>query len=463
MGNIYLLNTLGGKKEVFKPITEGQVKMYNCGPTVHNFQHIGNFRAVIFIDTLRRMFEFNGYTVKQIINITDIGHLSSDSDEGEDKMTNALKREGKPQTKEAMRQLANYYFEKYKADLIKLNIELPEHFPFASDHVEEYVDLIKKLQEKGLIYKITDGVYFDTQKLENYGKLGGIGTESEDRSRVGANSEKKSRRDFALWKSNEELGYPSPWGNGFPGWHIECSAMAIKYLGETLDIHTGGIEHIPIHHNNEIAQSESVTGKPFANYWLHNDHLRVDSAKMAKSVGNVFYVQDLIDKGYDPIAFRYLMLSAHYRIPMNFTFEALDNATRSLEKLVSELAKMPKDGVIDQNYLNKFTEFINDDLGITKALSVVYEILKSEIRDENKLATILKFDEVLGLNLVRYIEQIQEQKNIEIPIMIQNLATERELARKNQKFERADQLRAEIAELGFIVEDADSGPKISKK
>lgn len=471
MSNIYLHNTLSGKKELFKPLKGGGVSMYNCGPTVYDYQHIGNFRGFIFVDSLRRMFEFNGYKVEQIINITDIGHLSGDNegnaDEGEDRMTKALKREGKPLTLEAMRELADFYTEKFKEDLLKLNIETPKLFPYASDNIPEQKEIIQKLLDKDIAYPISDGIYFDTAKFPSYGELGGSYSPSEEYSRIGINIEKRNPRDFALWKYDKNLGYETPWGKGFPGWHIECSAMSRKYLGETIDIHTGGIEHIQIHHNNEIAQSESASGKKFVNYWLHNEHLQVDGGKMAKSQGNAYILKDLEEKGFSPLDFRFLVLSAHYKSPINFTFESLTGAKNSRHKLIKDLALLPEGREINQEYLKRFINFINDDLGMPQALSLVYEVLKSDISPPNKLATILKFDQVLGLDLLRCIVIYQEEKtkkeNNEIPIVVQNLVTEREVARKNQKFERADMLRNEIAELGFIIEDSDSGPKISKK
>lgn len=465
MAPICLYNTLSGKKEEFKPIKKREVRMYSCGPTVYDYAHIGNLRAYVFADTLRRMFEFNGYKVKQVINVTDIGHLSSDADEGEDKMTKALKREGKPLTLLAMREVADFYFERFKEDLKSLNIEFPEKFPFASDHIEEDKALIQRLMDKGFTYQTSDGIYFDTGKDEGYGKLGGSFSTTDEHSRIGIDIEKKNPRDFALWKFNSELGYESPWGRGFPGWHIECSAMSMKYLGETFDIHTGGIDLSTTHHNNEIAQSENVTNKPFVNYWLHNAFVNFNDEKIAKSAGTFIKLKNLAEKGYSPLAYRYLLLNSHYRNPTNFSYEALDGASNTLKKLANDLAEFPNDGKVNTEYLEKFISLVNDDLATPQALALLFEVLKSKINPADKLATILKFDEALGLNLFRYIEINQEEnkKDVKIPIAVQNLVTEREVARKNQKFERADMLRNEIASLGYIVEDTDSEPKISKK
>lgn len=465
MSTIYLHNTLTGGKEAFKPLKEGVVTMYNCGPTVYDYQHIGNFRSFIFVDTLRRMFEFNGYTVKQIINITDIGHLSGDNegnaDEGEDRMTKALKREGKPMTLEAMKELATFYADRFKEDLLTLNIERPMGFPFASEHIHEDIEMIQKLIDKGFTYKTSDGLYFDTSKMSDYGKLGGISS-SDDHSRIGQNAEKKSQRDFALWKFNATLGYPASWGNGFPGWHIECSAMAMKYLGETIDIHTGGIEHISVHHNNEIAQSENYSGKPFAHYWLHVSHLQVDGGKMAKSLGNAYTIKNLEEHGYSPLDLRYLVLGAHYKSSINFTFEALTNARNSRLKLLRDLSDLPEGGSLDEEFKGKFEHYVNDDLNTPRALALVFEVLKSEISPADKRATIINFDRVLGLNLEREIDTLKNT-SADIPIKVSNLVAERELARKNKQYDRSDMLRNEILSMGYVVEDSEQGPRVTKK
>lgn len=289
---LYLTNTLTKQKELFVPLNEKNVGMYNCGPTVYDYAHIGNLRAYVFADILRRTLEYAGYTVNQVMNITDIGHLSSDADDGEDKMTRGLKREGKPLTLEAMKELADFYAEAFKKDLSWLNIEMPHHMPKASEHIAEDIALIQKLEARGFLYTTSDGVYFNTEKDPHYGKLGGLSDINEAQARIHAQSEKKSPRDFAVWKKNDVLGYESPWGKGFPGWHMECSAMSMKYLGETFDIHTGGIDHIPVHHNNEIAQSENATGKPYVRTWLHNAFVTVPSGKMAKSEGTGLTLAD---------------------------------------------------------------------------------------------------------------------------------------------------------------------------
>ncbi len=456
---LFFYNTLTKQKEEFVPIKEGEVRMYNCGPTVYNYAHIGNLRAYVFADILRRTLEFNTYKVTQVINVTDIGHLSSDGDDGDDKMTRALKREGKPMTLEAMREIANFYFEKFKEDLQQLNIETPHHFPFASDHIKEDIELIQKLVDKGATYTTSDGVYFDTQSFPSYGELGGAVSTNDEHSRIGLNAEKKNPRDFALWKFNAELGYDAPWGKGFPGWHIECSAMSEKYLGQPFDIHTGGIDHIPVHHNNEIAQSEKANDKKYVNYWLHNAHLNVGEDKMAKSGENFITLVDFVQKGDVPLVYRYLLLTTHYRSPMNFSWEAVNAAGIARKNIIRALWQMPEDGKVDSNFLNQFTSFINDDLGTPQALALIFEVLKSDITDADKKATILKFDEVLGLRLDEKIEE----ESIEIPIAVQNLLKEREVAREKKDFARSDMLRTEIANLGYHIDDTPDGVKVSKK
>jgi len=445
--DIYLQNTLTGEKQKFEPIETGKVSMYNCGPTVYDYAHIGNLRSYVFADTLRRMFEYNTYQVNQVINITDIGHLSGDADDGEDKMTKALKLEGKPLTLQAMREVANFYFEKFKEDLNSLNIETPEHFPFASDHIKEDIELIQTLIDKSYTYTISDGIYFDTQKFPTYGKLGNI---SGDQSRIGLNPEKKNFRDFALWKFNSSLGYEAPFGKGFPGWHIECSAMSKKYLSQPFDIHTGGIDHIPVHHNDEIAQSEAAYDKPLANYWLHNAFLIVDSGKMAKSEGNFITLNSLKEKGIDPMALRYFYLTAHYSSPVNFSWEALEGAQNAWKRLKEKVSELKDD--TDETYKEEFLKLINDDLDTPKALALVWEMVKG---GKNK-KLILEFDKVLGLKL-------NETEKIEIPEEVQKLIKERDKARNEKDFAKSDEIRKQIESHGFEVMDTAAGTKIEKK
>lgn len=473
MADIYLHNTLTGEKELFKPLKEGQVSMYNCGPTVYNYAHIGNLRSYVFADVLRRAFEYNGYRVDQVINVTDIGHLSSDSDDGEDKMTKALKREGKPLTLEAMREVANFYFEEFKKDLTALSIELPEHFPFASDHTQEDIDLVQTLTEKGFTYTTSDGIYFDTSKFPDYGKLGNI--KVGDESRIGVNSEKKNYRDFAVWKFNNELGYDAPFGKGFPGWHIECSAMSVKYLGPEFDIHTGGIDHIPVHHNNEIAQSVCA-GNPYARVWMHNAHLNMGEEKMAKSGDNFITLQSINatnnTNGVHPLAYKYLLLGARYSSPLQFSWQALWGAQTSWRKILMQMNDFAEDkeGIIDEakisEYKNSFTRYINDDLDTPKSLALLHEVLKDKILSKKSKYIIIKdFDKVLGLDLTKTIgikfptdlkNFILDEKS-EWNKQIQDLIKERDLARNAKDFAKSDELRTKIEEFGFEVKDTPEG------
>lgn len=391
-----LHNTLTDEVEDFSPITSGVVKMYHCGPTVYDYVHIGNLRSFLLADILRRTCEYLGLEVKQVINITDVG-IGGNNDEGEDKMIAGLKREKKAVSMENMKELSDFYTLRFKEDTQAMNI-LPPHFlPKASEHLAEMIEMIKALEEKGFVYKTSDGVYFDVSKDAHYGKLGRLGKETESRVE---NSEKKNSRDFALWKFNENLGYPSPWGQGFPGWHLECSAMATKYLGNTFDIHTGGLDLAPIHHNNEIAQSENVCGCDFAHYWLHNEFVNVPEGKMAKSEGTGIKLSDLEAKNFSPLTYRYFLLMAHYRTPVTFTWEALEAAQNALSRLQKALEALPQGGVVDQAYRAKFVEKLENDLNTPQALAVLWTMLKDkEVKPEDKVATLKDFDRVLGLGL----------------------------------------------------------------
>src|SRR3989344_1393757 len=400
---IKLYNTLSGSLEEFKPMERGLVRMYHCGPTVYGVQHIGNLSMFVFTDILRRTLEYSGLMVRQVINLTDFGHLTSDADEGEDKMAKGLKNEGLSPTLENMRTLAHKYGDIFLADIKRLNIKTDGTvFPYASEYVSDQISLIEALEEKGFTYKTSDGIYFDISKCLEYGKLGGL-SKSDTQARVSVNPEKRSSRDFALWKFNQELGFASAWGQGFPGWHIECSAMIIKILGEQIDIHTGGIEHIPVHHNNEIAQSEAVTGKdPFSQFWLHRAHLQISGEKIAKSEGNVVYLSEIINKGFSPLAYRYFLFLAHYRTPVNFSWEALEAASNALQRLykIVDAWRPQAGGTIDESYKAKFREKLDNDLNTPQAVAVVWGLVKdSQVSPEDKLATIRDFDKVLGLGL----------------------------------------------------------------
>ena len=460
---IKLHNTLTGEIEVFKPIKSGEVRMYHCGPTAYSIQHIGNLSMFVFTDILRRTLEYYDFKVKQVINITDFGHLTSDSDEGEDKMARGLKNEGLSPTLENMRVLARKYGQIFLEDIKKLNVNTDETiFPYASEYISDQIALIGILDEKGFAYRISDGIYFNIAKFVGYGKLSGL-SELDTQTRTFPNLEKKNSRDFALWKFNNALGFSSEWGQGFPGWHIECSAMVIKILGEQIDIHTGGIEHIPVHHNNEIAQSEAATGKvPFAAYWLHRAHLQISGQKIAKSEGNVVYLSEIIEKGFSPLAFRYFLLNSHYRTPANFSWEALEaaqNAYRKLKEFFSSLrSNLGKSKGSTLDYSNLFKEAIENDLNTPEALAVVWKLVKDgSVSPADKRTTLLDFDKVLGLDL-----ENNEFEISDIPKEIEQLIQERETARVLGDYSKSDQLREQINKLGFIVEDTASGQKISK-
>jgi cysteinyl-tRNA synthetase len=370
-------------------------------------------------------------------------------------MTLGLKREGKPLTLEAMKELGDFYTEKFKENIDELNIQSPTVMPKASEHIQEDIDLIKTLEDKGYVYQTSDGLYFDTSKFKNYGILGGLSSPDENVARINENKEKKNPRDFAVWKFNKKLGFESHWGQGFPGWHIECSAMSMKYLGPTFDIHTGGIDHIPVHHNNEIAQSEAATGKKFVNYWLHENFLNINDTKISKSLKNFYTLKDLQEKNIEPLAFRYWLLTAHYRSPVNFTWEAVEGAQSAYDRLKNNFLDLGiKTGIADHKHLALFTEYINDDLNTPKAVALIWEVLADKLlANENKRATLLAFDKVLGLGL-------EDFTAARIPAEVQKLVTEREHARQNKDWKKADLLRGEIAGKGFEVKDTDSGPRL---
>jgi len=457
-----LYNSLSRELEDFTPPKHGPVKVYSCGPTVYSRQHIGNMRAAIFVDILKRTLRYVGFEVKDVMNITDVGHLATDEGEGEDKMQKAAEKEGKDPF-----EVARIYERIYVEDLQKLNIDLPKHMPRATEHIQSQIDFIKVLEEKGFTYTTSDGVYFDTSKFADYGKLSGQSLEDKKAgARVEIRSEKKNGADFALWKfivgehANHAMAWNSPWGKGFPGWHIECSAMGEKYLGKVIDIHTGGIEHIPVHHENEIAQNTCSGKINEVRFWMHNEHLLLDGGKMSKSIGNVVTLDDITERGFNPLAFRYLMLTAHYRSTINFTWEALEGAGVALEKLESHVSEYLEvgvpNGVSVAHYSELFTEFVSDDLDTPKAVALLWKLIKDgSVSDADKKATVLDFDRVLGLGL--------ENLKIEaIPANVTSIVEEREKAREAQNWAESDRLRDEITKLGYEVSDTDEGAKVKK-
>ncbi len=463
---LYLRNTLSGELEKFEPIN-GVVRMYNCGPTVYDRQHIGNLRAAIFGDTIRRTLEARGYKVKQAINITDFGHLSSDADEGEDKMTAGLRREGMALTLESMRELANKYIALYFDDLDAIGVDRKKiDFPRASDHIPQQIELIRTLEQKSFAYQTDSGVYFDTSRFTGYGKLGGIDLGGQQ---AGARVEitgKRNPQDFVLWKPDQKVGWDSPWSKGFPGWHTECVAMIFAVLGKQIDIHTGGIEHISVHHNNEIAQAEAATGKQFVRYWMHNEHAMVEGKKISKSLGNTVYLSQLTDRGLFARSLRYWYLTGHYRSPVNFTWEAIEGANAALLRLSRLFNELPnKKATPDQEFLTNFHAALAEDLNTAKALALVWDLVKNEaVSPAAKRASITEADKVLGLGLakVRPLQKI-EVKQGELPEGIQQLLAAREAARANKDFEKADEMRQEIESAGYDLKDTPEGPQIIKK
>jgi cysteinyl-tRNA synthetase len=449
-------NTLNRKKEIFTPEKEGEVKMYNCGPTVYWYQHIGNLRTYIFSDILKRALNFENFKVKQVINVTDVGHLTSDADEGEDKMEKAASKEGK-----SAKEIADHYFSVFKEDLEKLNISEPDVWCKATEYIPEQIELIKKLEKKGFTYKTSDGIYFDTSKLKDYGKLALLdisGLEAGKRVDLG---EKKNKTDFALWKFSETPGvrqqeWNSPWGIGFPGWHVECSAMSSKHLGEQFDIHTGGVDHIPVHHTNELAQSEAAFGKiPWVRYWMHGEFLtNKEKEKISKSKGGLFTISELEKEGFEPLVYRYFCLLTHYRKQLIFSLEKLEAAKNAYLRLKRICSEISDDGYLNKEYLKKFRDAIEDDLNMPKALQELWNLLRDK-EAKGKFQTVEKMDSVLGLNLF-------EEKKEEIPSGIKELVKERELARKNKEWEKSDQIREELKTKGFSVDDVE-GKTILKK
>jgi len=465
-----LYNTLTRKKEIFKPLKDKKVGLYSCGPTVYWYQHIGNLRSYIFSDILKRVLIYNGYKVKQVMNVTDVGHLTSDADTGEDKIEKAAAKEGK-----TAEEISNYYWKIFRDDFKKLNISEPNIWCQATKHIEEQITLIKKLEKKGYTYKTSDGIYFDTSKFKNYGKLGRLKKEGLEAGKRVEIKEKKNPTDFALWKFSEKPGqrqqeWESPWGLGFPGWHIECSAMSMKYLGESFDIHTGGEDHISIHHTNEIAQSEAATGKKFVNYWLHGAFLTFKGEKVSKSKGGLYTISELEKKGFNPLAYRYLCLTTHYRSALDFSLESLKNAQNSYERIKNIVSKLKNDKKLNERYLSKFKEAINDDLNMPKALAILWDLLRDK-KAEGKMETIKEMEKVFGFIFRHYVLVAETGRFklsfspveiYKIPAEVNKLKDEREIARKNKNWQKADEIRRKIEKLGYKIEDTVKGPVVKK-
>lgn len=432
------------------------MRLYCCGPTVYNYAHIGNLRTYLFEDQLRRVLEYNGFDVQHVMNITDVGHLTSDADTGEDKMELGARRMGK-----SAWEIAEEYTQAFIEDLKALNIKMPSLWCKATDHIPEQIEFVQELEAKGFTYQTDDGIYFDSQKLSGYGQLARLDIEG---LRAGARVEPGARRfvtDFALWKFSPEgeqrqMEWESPWGVGFPGWHIECSAMSAKYLGDYFDIHCGGEDHIPIHHTNEIAQTEAARGTRLANFWMHGYFLQLDSAKMSKSTGDFLRLAMLAERAIDPVVYRYFCLTAHYRTQMSFSWESLEANATALNRLYKAAYDWGEPGNVIESVRDAFLAEVNEDLNFPKALALVWDMVRSDAVPADKKATLLELDLLLGLDIAAW-----APKEALIPEAVLALVESREVARKAKDFREADRLRDEIKEIGFVIEDTREGPKIS--
>ncbi len=457
-----LYNTLTREKEEFKPIEENIVKIYTCGPTVYNYAHIGNMRAYIFMDNLRKILRYNGYELLHVMNITDVGHLTSDADEGEDKMAKSAREQHK-----SVQEIAEKYTQAFFQDIDKLGIEKPEYVVKATDHIHEMEEYVKKIVENGYGYETSKGVYFDTSKLPSYGELSRIDLKNQKSgARIEVDPEKRNPLDFAIWiKAPEEhiMKWDSKWGLSYPGWHIECSAMSQKYLGEVFDIHTGGVDHIPIHHENEIAQSKGATGKNPAHIWMHVEFLLINGGKMSKSLHNVYTVEDLEKNGIEPLTYRYFTYSSHYRNKLNFTWDGIKSAQVALNRL-RELTRKHKgvDCLVAkqklEDYEQRFKTAINDDINMPVALSIVWEVAKEKEKSNDYYLLLKKFDEILSIQIDKEVVADEESYSEEILSILE----ERKVARENKDFKKSDELRDKLKELGYLVIDSKEGQKLEK-
>ena len=468
--NLVFYNTLTRQKEKFVPIDKELVKMYSCGPTVYSYAHIGNFRAYTLMDTLRRVLKYNGYKLKHVMNITDVGHLESDADEGEDKMEKAARKEKKDPY-----EIANYYMNIFLADMEKLNIDKPEIITRATDNIEQMIEYVKDILKNGYAYETSKGIYFDISKLDKYPVLSNRKLDEQIAgARVEVDSEKRNPYDFALWikaPENHIMKWQSPWGLSYPGWHLECSTMSRRFLGEQFDIHTGGVDHIPTHHENEIAQSKGATGKIPAKTWIHCEFLLVDGGKMSKSLENTYTLAQLNERGITPLAFKLFCFTAHYRNKLNFTFEGALGAQKALERLYESYIKHEggKDEVSEEeinSYKQKFVNAINDDMNMPAAMGVVWEVARKNEKSKEYAKLLLEFDKVLGLNIInsaKYLKELNESSNKEeIPEEIKVLIEERKKARENKDWKKSDEIREKISRLGYSIKDTKDGMVLSK-
>mgnify|MGYP002656468945 FL=1 len=463
-------NTLTRKKEEFHSIDENRVRMYSCGPTVYSYAHIGNFRTYIFMDTLRRVLKYNGYELKHVMNITDVGHLESDADEGEDKMEKAARKEKKDPY-----EIANFYTEIFLKDMEKLNIDKPEIITKATENISQMIEYVKEIIKNGYAYETSKGIYFDISKLDKYPVLSNRKLDDQIAgARVDVDPEKKNPYDFALWikaPENHIMKWESPWGLSYPGWHLECSTMGRRFLGEEFDIHTGGVDHIPTHHENEIAQSKGATGKIPAHVWMHCEYLQVDGGKMSKSLGNTYTISQLEEKGISPLAFKLFCFTAHYRNKLNFTFEGAYGAQKALERLYDSYIKNANgvddvDEDIIKEYEERFLAYINDDMNMPGAMSVVWEIARNAKKSIKFADLLLKFDKVLGLdmkNAENYLLEVKHEESKELPEEIKALVEERKQARAEKNWAKSDEIRDRIISLGYSIKDTKDGIIVKKE
>ena len=464
--DVFFYNTLTGKKEKFIPINKNEVKMYSCGPTVYSYAHIGNFRTYIFVDSLRRTLEYNGYKMKHVMNITDVGHLTSDADTGEDKMEKAAKKEGKDPY-----EIAKFYANAFMNDMGKLHIEKPEIITKATDNIPQMIEMVKEIIKNGYGYETSKGIYFDVSKLDKYPVLSNNSVEGQQAgARVEVDKEKRNPFDFALWikaPENHIMKWDSPWGKSYPGWHIECSAMGRRFLGENFDIHTGGVDHIPVHHENEIAQCKGAFGHNPANFWMHCEFLLVDGGKMSKSLGNIYTISELKEKGIEPLAYKLFCFSSHYRNKLNFTFDGVKASNIALNRIrKGYLAHLNGNDSIEEKeieeYENRFHNAINDDLNIPLAIGVLWDVIRNEKKSKELADLILRFDKVFGLDLAnseKYLQELNEnEEDISvIPEQVLQFANERKIARENKDVQKADLLRKKIEESGYQIKDIAGG------
>ena len=463
---VKLYNTLTKQKSNFVPLNGNEVRIYSCGPTVYSYAHIGNFRTYIFMDNLRRMLEYNGYTLKHVMNITDVGHLESDSDEGEDKMEKAAKKENK-----SPYEIAEFYTKAFFKDMEKLHIERPEIIAKATEHIPDMLEFAKEIVKNGYGYETSTAIYFDVSKLDKYPVLSNRNIEEQIAgARVDVDPEKRNPYDFAIWikaPKNHIMKWDSPWGLSYPGWHLECSAMSRKYLGEEFDIHTGGVDHIPTHHENEIAQSKGAFGKIPAKIWMHVEFLQIDGGKMSKSLGNVYTISQLEEKGIEALAYKLFCYTAHYRTKLNFTFEGAAASQKALNRLREAFVKHNNgnDNVDDeliQKYKNKFLDAINDDLNMPLAMSTVWELARNDLKSKKISDLLLDFDRVLGLDLKNSEKYLEEQNKVELPDEIADLLEKRKKARKEKNWQLSDEIRDVLKEKGYIVKDTKEGMTVEK-